>query len=54
MAIGLGAPAAYFWGFIVMGFFQLFVCLAVCELASALPHSAGSSSVTIRWPCIWG
>jgi hypothetical protein len=55
MVIGLGGSPAYFWGFIVMGFFQLFVCLAICELASAIPHSAGSSSIiTIRWPCIWG
>lgn len=42
MVIGLGGSPAYFWGFIVMGFFQLFVCLAICELASAIPHSAGS------------
>lgn len=42
MVIGLGGSPAYFWGFVVMGFFQLLVCLAVCELASAIPHSAGS------------
>ena len=53
MVIGLGGSPAYFWGFILMGFFQVFVYLAVCELASAIPHSAGSSSIiTIRWPCI--
>ena len=54
MIIGLGGSASYFWGFIVMGFFQLFVCLAVCGMASAIPHSAGSSSITIRWSRIWG
>lgn len=53
IVIGLGGSAGYFWGFVVMGFFQLFVCLAVCELASAIPHSAGSSAITIRWPCVW-
>ena len=53
MVIGLGGSPAYFWGFILMGFFQVFVCLAVCELASAIPHSAGSSLIiTIRWLCI--
>ncbi|OJJ07427.1 hypothetical protein ASPVEDRAFT_178051 [Aspergillus versicolor CBS 583.65] len=41
MVIGLGGSPAYFWGFIVTGVFQLFVCLAVSELASAIPHSAG-------------
>jgi amino acid transporter len=52
MVIGLGGSPAYFWGFVVTGFFQLFVCLAVSELASAIPHSAGSYSVTTRATCI--
>lgn len=42
LAIGLGGSPAYFWGFIVMGVFQLPVCLAISELASALPHSSGT------------
>lgn len=51
MVIGLGGSPAYFWGFVVTGFFQLFVCLAVSELASAIPHSAGSYSVAIYRQC---
>ncbi|KAL5321333.1 hypothetical protein ACEPPN_012148 [Leptodophora sp. 'Broadleaf-Isolate-01'] len=41
LAVGLGGSAGYFWGFLMVGFFQLVVCLAVCELASAIPHSSG-------------
>ncbi|KAE8167830.1 amino acid/polyamine transporter I [Aspergillus tamarii] len=41
LAIGLGGSPAYFWGFFMVGFFQLFVCLATAELASAIPHSSG-------------
>lgn len=42
LSIGLGGSPAYFWGFIMVGFFQTFVCLAVAELASAMPHSSGT------------
>lgn len=41
LAIGLGGSPAYFWGFFMVGFFQLAVCLAAAELASAIPHSSG-------------
>lgn len=41
LIIGLGGSPAYFWGYFMMGFFQLVVCLAVSELASAIPHSSG-------------
>ncbi|RJE25244.1 hypothetical protein PHISCL_02394 [Aspergillus sclerotialis] len=41
LTIGLGGSAAYFWGYVMMGFLQLTTCLAVCELASAIPHSSG-------------
>lgn len=44
LTIGLGGSPAYFWGYVMMGFFQLTTCLAVSELASALPHSSGKSS----------
>ena len=44
LAIGLGGSPAYFWGFFMVGFFQLFVCLATAELASAIPHSSGELS----------
>lgn len=43
LIIGLGGSPAYFWGYFMMGFFQLASCLAVCELASAIPHSSGKS-----------
>lgn len=42
LVIGMGGSPAYFWGFIVTGFFQTAGCLAVAELASAIPHSSGS------------
>ncbi|KAF1734782.1 Choline transport protein [Beauveria bassiana] len=38
LAIGLGGSPAYFWGFFMVGLFQLLVCLATAELASAIPH----------------
>ncbi|KAE8156562.1 amino acid permease-domain-containing protein [Aspergillus tamarii] len=41
LVTGLGGPPGYFWGFILVGFFQFIVCLAVAELASAIPHSSG-------------
>ncbi|KAM3473670.1 hypothetical protein MY8738_008246 [Beauveria namnaoensis] len=41
LAIGLGGSPAYFWGFFMVGFFQLLVCLATAELASAIPHCSG-------------
>ena len=41
LAIGLGGSPAYFWGFFMVGFLQLAVCLAAAELASAIPHSSG-------------
>ncbi|KAB8217743.1 amino acid/polyamine transporter I [Aspergillus novoparasiticus] len=41
LVTGLGGPPGYFWGFILVGFFQFIVCLAVGELASATPHSSG-------------
>jgi amino acid permease len=41
LTIGLGGSPAYIWGFVMMGLFQLTICLAVAELASAIPHSSG-------------
>lgn len=41
LAIGLGGSPAYFWGFLMVGFFQFAMCLAAAELASAMPHSSG-------------
>lgn len=41
LTIGVGGSPAYFWGFIMVGFFQLAVGLAVSELASAIPHTSG-------------
>lgn len=41
LSIGLGGSPAYIWGFFMVGFFQLAVCLATAELASAIPHSSG-------------
>lgn len=41
LTIGLGGSPAYFWGYFMMGFFQLTTCLAMSELASAIPHSSG-------------
>lgn len=43
LVIGLGGSPAYFWGFILMGVMQTATCLAVAELASAIPHSSGES-----------
>jgi len=41
LAIGVGGAAGYFWDFIVVAVFQLLACLAIAELASAIPHSSG-------------
>lgn len=41
LIMGLGGSPAYFWGYVVMGFFQLASCMAISELASAIPHSSG-------------
>ena len=41
LTIGVGGSAGYFWGFIFVGVFQLITCLAVAEIASAIPHSSG-------------
>ncbi|KAK5046116.1 hypothetical protein LTR84_008573 [Exophiala bonariae] len=41
LTIGVGGSAGYFWGFIFVGVFQLITCLAVAEVASAIPHSSG-------------
>lgn len=49
LVIGLGGSPAYFWGFILTGVFQLTVCLAVSELASAIPHSSGSPCSNLWW-----
>lgn len=44
LAIGLGGSPAYFWGFFMVGFFQLLFALATAELASAIPHASGTLS----------
>lgn len=41
LSIGVGRSPAFFWGFIVVAFFNGITCLAVAELASAFPHSSG-------------
>jgi choline transport protein len=43
LTIGVGGSAGYFWGFIFVGIFQFITCLAVAEIASAIPHSSGES-----------
>ncbi|OAR03623.1 hypothetical protein LLEC1_04777 [Akanthomyces lecanii] len=52
LAIGLGGSPAYFWGFFMVGFFQLLVCLTTAELASAIPHSSGPAywAITLASP----
>lgn len=41
LSIGVGGSPAFFWGFILVVVFNGITCLAVAELASALPHSSG-------------
>jgi choline transport protein len=47
LVVGLGGSPAYFWGFVLMGVMQLATCLAVAELASAIPHSSGETAAKI-------
>ncbi|KAJ5825833.1 hypothetical protein N7474_002971 [Penicillium riverlandense] len=55
LTIGLGGSPAYFWGYFMMGFFQLATCLAISELASAIPHSSGPAHwVTVLAPSRYG
>jgi hypothetical protein len=41
LVIGMGGSPQYFFGFILVGLFQIPVCLTIAELASAIPHSSG-------------
>ncbi|OQU98455.1 hypothetical protein CLAIMM_04241 [Cladophialophora immunda] len=51
LVVGLGGSPAYFWGYILTGFFQFAVALAAAELASAIPHSSGPAHwVTVLAP----
>lgn len=43
LIIGLGGSAFYIWGFLVAAIFQLITCVALAEIASAIPHSSGTS-----------
>lgn len=49
LVVGLGGSPAYFWGFVLMGVMQTATCLAVAELASAIPHSSGKSRYPKQW-----
>lgn len=42
LTIGLGGFPFYIWALVVASFFQLITCLAIAELASAIPHSSGT------------
>jgi choline transport protein len=44
LAIGVGGSPMFFYGFLFTGFFQMILCLAMAELASAMPHSSGQYS----------
>ena len=41
LIVGVGGFRFYIWGYLFSAFFQLITCLAVAELASAIPHSSG-------------
>jgi hypothetical protein len=41
LVIGVGGSPFYIWGFGFVVFFQMIVCVAVAEIASAIPHSSG-------------
>ncbi|KAE8336600.1 hypothetical protein BDV24DRAFT_155099 [Aspergillus arachidicola] len=41
LIIGLGGSPFYIWGFFVAAIFQLITCVALAEVASAIPHSSG-------------
>ncbi|KAH9222222.1 amino acid/polyamine transporter I [Leptodontidium sp. 2 PMI_412] len=41
LVVGLGGSPVFVWGFLLVGVVQLTQCLAIAELASAIPHSAG-------------
>lgn len=45
LVVGLGGSPVFVWGFLLVGVVQLTQCLAIAELASAIPHSAGQCSV---------
>lgn len=44
LAIGFGGSPMFFYGFLFTGFFQMILCLAMAEIASAMPHSSGQYS----------
>jgi choline transport protein len=44
LAIGVGGSPMFFYRFLFTGFFQIILCLAMAELASAMPHSSGQYS----------
>lgn len=44
LVVGLGGSPVFVWGFLLVGVMQLAPCLAIAELASAIPHSAGQCS----------
>lgn len=43
LAIGLGGPPFFFYGFLFTGLGQLILCLAAAEIASSRPHLVGLS-----------
>jgi amino acid transporter len=43
LVIGLGGSPFYIWGFLFAAIFQLVTCVALAEIASAMPHSSGMS-----------
>lgn len=39
--IGLGGSPFYIWGYLFAVIFQLITCVAIAEIASAMPHASG-------------
>jgi hypothetical protein len=51
LVIGLGGFPFYIWAFVVAAFFQLITCVAVAEIASAIPHSSGEFYLLFSGRC---
>jgi len=51
LAIGVGGPPFFFYEYLFAGVGQLFLCVAMAEVASAIPHSTGmfEPSCWIEW-----
>lgn len=47
LAIGVGGPPIFFYEYIFAGIGQLILCVAMAEVASAIPHSTGMTTLPI-------